>query len=288
MFRRVLTTVKNQKPLLVNSTMFAGFLTLGDYLALRLEERLDGKPQHHPVHRSEIALPASAALIDLSNQLHHYHNHRHSEKIVGMKSSTTHITEHVADSNSVATGIDDDDNDEQELEMFEKMKCVFKSGLVVGTFQHWWYVLLDSRLHGATGKVIALKVFLDQLVASNLTNIGFFLTCGLFEGKTPQQCANEIGSKYLFLYMFDIAFWVPAQAINFKYVPAKYRVAFVSFVQVFWNMFMCYHRVSLINVQILNKFANNFFPYVFQNNDIQTMLLPPGTVVDGEEEINAC
>jgi protein Mpv17 len=237
--------------MIANTAMFASFLTIGDYLAIQVEEKLNAKPKHHPVHRTQhhdsMALAKSVThLPDHFVHHHHQHPHNHSKQV----DSTQQALVPALDSSN------NNNNSKQaanEGSLLHKLSCVFKSGLIIGTLNHYWYVLLDGRLPGHAGKIVALKVLLDQLVASNLTNAGFFMTCGLFEGKTPQQCTNELSAKYLFLYLSDIIFWVPAQAINFKYVPAKYRVAYVSAATVVWNIFLCYHR----------------------NNDIQAILLKP-------------
>ena len=40
----------------------------------------------------------------------------------------------------------------------------------------------------------------------------------------------------------DWAFWVPCQLFNFAFVPAPYRVLYVSCITVAWNVFMSYAK----------------------------------------------
>ena len=51
----------------------------------------------------------------------------------------------------------------------------------------------------------------------------------------------------------DLSVWPAAQAVNFYVVPGQYRVAYVSFVALLWNIFLSYisHKVS-IRISICN------------------------------------
>jgi hypothetical protein len=47
----------------------------------------------------------------------------------------------------------------------------------------------------------------------------------------------------------DLCVWPAAQAVNFYVVPGQYRVAYVSFVALLWNIFLSYisHKVNCAN-----------------------------------------
>lgn len=48
------------------------------------------------------------------------------------------------------------------------------------------------------------------------------------EGRTNDEIAEEWKVKVLPTYLIATIFWIPAQIINFKMIPAQYRVAYVA------------------------------------------------------------
>ena len=48
-------------------------------------------------------------------------------------------------------------------------------GLVLGPLNHYWYHMLDKFLVGATGRIVAKKVLLDELIASPIFTTSFFV-----------------------------------------------------------------------------------------------------------------
>jgi protein Mpv17 len=53
----------------------------------------------------------------------------------------------------------------------------------------------------------------------------------------------------------DLTVWPAAQAVNFYVVPGQYRVAYVSFVALLWNIFLSYisHKVNVYTICTLVK-----------------------------------
>lgn len=55
-------------------------------------------------------------------------------------------------------------------------------------------------------------------------------------------CWEEFKAKFPTIYLFDWVIWPPSQAINFALVPAKYRVLYVNFVTVLWDVFLSHMK----------------------------------------------
>ncbi|CAB4006591.1 mpv17 2 [Paramuricea clavata] len=60
------------------------------------------------------------------------------------------------------------------------------------------------------------------------------------DGHSFERCWNEIKLKFWPVYKMDLSVWPAAQAVNFYVVPGQYRVAYVSFVALLWNIFLSY------------------------------------------------
>lgn len=64
----------------------------------------------------------------------------------------------------------------------------------------------------------------------------------------------------------DLSVWPAAQAVNFYVVPGQYRVAYVSFVALLWNVFLSYisHKVGVQSMySIIHTLSSWQFSYLF-------------------------
>jgi len=191
------------------------------------------------------------------------------------------------------------------------------AGSVSGLLYHYWYLALDSRLVGHTGRVIAKKVVLDQLIASPVVILAFSLSLeacrrltrplslaissaedsvsssqslasssqsfGCSEVDSEKVCASQAGQysgvdnelsfgvnfsegapekvastflkqgiecsavdevpndtlfRYAMLYPLELAIFSPAQAINFYFLPTRYRVLYDNCVSLIYDVFV--------------------------------------------------
>eukprot|EP00128_Syssomonas_multiformis_P014585 Colp12_sorted_trinity150504_noHs@5886 len=116
---------------------------------------------------------------------------------------------------------------------------------VMGPINHYWYLWLDRRVPVAkTAKTLAQKVFFDQTLYAPVATTVFYTAMGLTEGRAIGEVATEIRAKLLPTYLVDLVVWPPYQIINFYFVPAHFRVAFVAVGSTFWNMFLSYMKHS--------------------------------------------
>eukprot|EP00088_Acartia_fossae_P058784 TRINITY_DN6922_c0_g1_i2.p1 TRINITY_DN6922_c0_g1~~TRINITY_DN6922_c0_g1_i2.p1 ORF type:complete len:190 (+),score=12.70 TRINITY_DN6922_c0_g1_i2:31-600(+) len=123
---------------------------------------------------------------------------------------------------------------------------MFAVGISQGPPHHYFYEWLDKLYKGRTRQAIVKKILLDQILAAPFFAITFIYVASLLEGKTFAECWQEFKEKFPAIYLFDWLIWPPSQYINFSFVPSQYRVLYINFVTVLWDIFLSYikHRES--------------------------------------------
>lgn len=121
-------------------------------------------------------------------------------------------------------------------------------GLLIGPIGHVWYRFLDSTFPGNSKMTVLKKLALEQALVSPSLLLGFFIGMGTLEGKSLKLCIDEIKEKFVFVYLVDCLFWPPVQAVNFYFLPSRYRVLYVSLALLIWNVFLSYIKHKDANV----------------------------------------
>ncbi|EEC13530.1 conserved hypothetical protein [Ixodes scapularis] len=110
-----------------------------------------------------------------------------------------------------------------------------------GPFLVAWYVALDRWLVLGSGTSAAIKkVILDQLLCSPVYLLGFMGLKGVFEGHQWSQIKEDVKTRYANVLATSYVIWPAAMAINFRFVPLKYRVVFSSSVALVWGTCLSY------------------------------------------------
>ena len=76
-------------------------------------------------------------------------------------------------------------------------------GLLLGPLQHVFYKCIDERYPSRNMKSIFTKVALDQIIASPLYIVAFFIFCGALEQKVKES-GEEIKNKFFHIYVVRI------------------------------------------------------------------------------------
>ncbi|XP_066993584.2 mpv17-like protein 2 [Anabrus simplex] len=123
---------------------------------------------------------------------------------------------------------------------WNRINRMFWVGLAQGPPQHVFYKWLDRIVPKRDFPSITKKIVLDQLIASPMCLVIFFVGLGLFEKHEASRIISEMKSKFLIIYTVDWIVWPPVQMINFYYLPPKYRVIYVNIVTMLYDVFLSY------------------------------------------------
>lgn len=117
---------------------------------------------------------------------------------------------------------------------------MFVVGAAQGPLHHYFYGWLDRAYLGATVKITTVKILFDQLLMSPVCIVVFFYSAGWLNQKNNNECTEEIQSKFMRVYITDWMVWPATQFINFYYLHPKYRVIYVNFITMLYNVFLSY------------------------------------------------
>ena len=116
---------------------------------------------------------------------------------------------------------------------FTALGTVFVAPIV-----HFWYGGLMSRLPGSSLKIILKRLFFDQAFFAPLFLPAFMTNLYALEGKSIVEIKEKLREEYPTALVANWGIWVPAQIINFAFVPEKYMVLFSNLVGFVWNAYL--------------------------------------------------
>ena len=100
-----------------------------------------------------------------------------------------------------------------------------------------WYRWLDTRYTATAGRVILLKVVLDQTLLTIPLLLAFFPYMAWCQNS--QDLTAELKEKLATTYLVSCLWWLPAQFANFRYVPPRYRILYNGVCGFVWANILC-------------------------------------------------
>jgi len=136
---------------------------------------------------------------------------------------------------SISQIIEKRSNPQQQYEINRTLRMSLLGFSFFGTSLHFWYKLLEHYIPGKSFSSICNKVVLDQTVYTMTFLFIFFTSIGFMEGKSWEQIRNKQEKVYWQTLKYNWYIWIPANIINYGFVPISLRVLFVSSVALVWN-----------------------------------------------------
>ncbi|KAJ0412655.1 hypothetical protein ATCC90586_002285 [Pythium insidiosum] len=116
----------------------------------------------------------------------------------------------------------------------------FLGGVLVAPVLHVWYGFMGARIPGlSTPQAVVKRLALDQLVFAPTFLPVFFSTLLTLEG-VPEQIPSKLRQDWWSTVKVNWVVWVPAQLINFRFVPGNLQVLFANVVGLFWNSYLSF------------------------------------------------
>mmetsp|Transcript_11087 Transcript_11087/g.22039 ORF Transcript_11087/g.22039 Transcript_11087/m.22039 type:complete len:268 (+) Transcript_11087:131-934(+) len=107
---------------------------------------------------------------------------------------------------------------------------------------HLHYNFLEAmvkRMGVSKASTPFVKTFVEQFVYwSYLSNAYYHAVLGALQGMTAHQVYDRVADTLWDTLKAQWAFWIPAQLINFKYVPVRHQLNFVLVVSLGWTSFL--------------------------------------------------
>ncbi|KAM3966286.1 mpv17-like protein [Aphomia sociella] len=103
---------------------------------------------------------------------------------------------------------------------------------------YYWYKLLDKKFVGTAMRTVATKVASDQLIMTPILLATFYTLLGVLERR--EDVFEELRQKYWKTFIANQAFWIPAQTINFYFMPPHLRVVYVASTSFIWINVLCF------------------------------------------------
>ncbi|OWZ15144.1 Protein Mpv17 [Phytophthora megakarya] len=125
-------------------------------------------------------------------------------------------------------------------------------GFLISPVLHVWYGFLGSRVSGVATSAVMKRLALDQLGFAPI-----FLPVFLSSVLTLEGHAYDIPDKlrvdWWSVTKANWGVWVPAQILNFRFVPGPMQVLFSNVVGLLWNAYLSYVSHSTVPKTLLEE-----------------------------------
>lgn len=125
----------------------------------------------------------------------------------------------------------------------ERMGRFFVLGAFwVAPVTHFWYNTLSTRIvPGARTRLkIAQRLIIDQFVMAPPFVCSFLAGLWMLEGQSFDNIVKSLQDVALDTIQANWTLWIPAQVINFSFVPLNYQVLYSNIVALLWNVYISY------------------------------------------------
>lgn len=108
---------------------------------------------------------------------------------------------------------------------------------LIGPVLHHWYGYLYRIMPGSDMSTVIKRVALDQFTFAPVFTATFFTAIFTLEGRLD-ELPKHFEDNYIPALKVNWMMWIPAQVINFSFIPPQHAVLFANFVALFWNSYL--------------------------------------------------
>ena len=105
--------------------------------------------------------------------------------------------------------------------------------------------LVPEVAGSSAGWLAVKKLMFDQLGFAPICTAGFFVFINMLEGHGPQKGFNEIRQNFWKTMLVNWQIWIPANFLNFRFVPIPYQVLFANGTATVYNACLSYIHNNL-------------------------------------------
>lgn len=115
----------------------------------------------------------------------------------------------------------------------------FYGGALFGPILSKWLNVLNTRVNFSSyRRTVLARVFADQYIFTPGVLLFFFSSMTFLEGKGPTEAVARIQEAYQPTLLRNWLVFIPAQLVNFAFVPPHLRFPFVGVISLFWNTYL--------------------------------------------------
>eukprot|EP00638_Chattonella_subsalsa_P008424 CAMPEP_0117759168 /NCGR_PEP_ID=MMETSP0947-20121206/15851_1 /TAXON_ID=44440 /ORGANISM="Chattonella subsalsa, Strain CCMP2191" /LENGTH=170 /DNA_ID=CAMNT_0005579571 /DNA_START=565 /DNA_END=1077 /DNA_ORIENTATION=+ len=109
--------------------------------------------------------------------------------------------------------------------------------LVTAPILHHWYLFLGRHFPSTELPSVLQRLAMDQFAATPFLIVGFFGIFLCLDGK-PQELQDKLKQDFWTTIRSNWMLWIPANLINFRFVPLNLQVLYSNSVGLFWNIYL--------------------------------------------------
>ncbi|KAH9395866.1 hypothetical protein TYRP_020278 [Tyrophagus putrescentiae] len=113
------------------------------------------------------------------------------------------------------------------------------AGAVLGYLGSFWYPLLERLAPGTGPRAIVRKLAIESALGLALGG-AVFLLVGAIQGREWEANVANVRANFPYLVATEAFLYLPAQWINFRYVPMAFRMLYVECVQLAYDCVFIY------------------------------------------------
>lgn len=126
-----------------------------------------------------------------------------------------------------------------EFDYGRLFRACLLGGLYVGPTLHVWYNAVNRLVPGHGAGPALRRLVLDQGLFAPFAVAAYVILLFILEGRAD-QVVPKLSADFWTMLRSNWVLWIPAQALNFRYVALQHRVLFSNCVAVLWNTYLSF------------------------------------------------